>query len=106
MNSGISKYFLLELLAQFSSDFNSSRKRYEEEYKREHVIGMDIHLKTYKAILKELDFSNFIKYKQTQEKKSTLRCASLCGVEFFPHGKRGERGRSAKWISSLGSVYS
>ena len=62
MNSGISKYFLLELLAQFSSDFNSSRKRYEEEYKREHVIGMDIHLKTYKAILKELDFTNFINY--------------------------------------------
>ena len=31
---------------------------------------------------------------------------SLRGVEFFPHGKRGERGRSARWISSLGSVYS
>ena len=42
--------------------------------------------------------------KQTQEKKSTLRCASLRGVEFFPHGERGERGRSARWISSLGSV--
>ena len=46
-----------------------------------------------------------LRYKQTQEKKSTLRCASLRGVEFFPHGKRGERGRSARWISSLGSVY-
>ena len=46
-----------------------------------------------------------LRYKQTQEKKSTLRCASLRGVEFFPHGKRGERGRSARWISSLESVY-
>ena len=43
--------------------------------------------------------------KQTQGKKSTLRCASLRGVEFSPHGKRGERGRSARWISSLESVY-
>ena len=37
-----------------------------------------------------------LRYKQTQEKKSTLRCASLRGVEFFPHGKRRERGRSAR----------
>ena len=44
-------------------------------------------------------------FNQTQEKKSTLRCASLRAVEFFPHGKRGERerGRSARWISSLDS---
>ena len=35
-------------------------------------------------------------YKQTQEKKSTLRCASLRGVEFFPHGKRGEGGGAAQ----------
>ena len=31
-----------------------------------------------------------LRYKQTQEKKSTLRCASLRGVEFFPHEKRRE----------------
>ena len=34
-------------------------------------------------------------YKQTQEKKSTLRCASLRGVEFFPVGKE-ERGGAAQ----------
>ena len=32
---------------------------------------------------------------QTQEKKSTLRCASLRGVEFFPMGKE-ERGGAAQ----------
>merc|ERR1719394_2067927 len=37
---------------EFSSDFDASRKRYEDEYKRDHVLGMDIHLKTYKEILK------------------------------------------------------
>ena len=29
--------------------------------------------------------------KQKQENKCPLRCASLRGVEFFPHGKREER---------------
>ena len=33
--------------------------------------------------------------KQTQEKKSTLRSASLRGVEFFPMGKE-ERGGAAQ----------
>ena len=32
-----------------------------------------------------------VKYKQKQENKCPLRCASLRGVEFFPHGKRGEK---------------
>ena len=36
-----------------------------------------------------------LRYKQTQEKKSTLRCASLRGVEFFPMGKE-ERGGAAQ----------
>ena len=35
-------------------------------------------------------------HKQNEEKKSTLRCASLRGVEFFPHGKRGEREGAAQ----------
>ena len=32
-----------------------------------------------------------------------MRLFPWCRV--FPHGKRGERGRSARWISSFGSVY-
>ena len=36
-----------------------------------------------------------LRYKQTQEKKSTLRYASLRGVEFFPMGKE-ERGGAAQ----------
>ena len=36
-----------------------------------------------------------LRYKQTQEKKSTLRYASLRGVEFFPMGKE-ERGAQRK----------
>ena len=47
---------------QFSSDFDASRKRYEEEYKREHVLGMDIHLKTYKEILKESDSQSYVAF--------------------------------------------
>ena len=43
--------------------------------------------------------------KQKQENKCPLRCASLRGVEFFPHGKRGERGRSACDNSSLVYIY-
>ena len=39
-------------------------------------------------------------------KKRNPPCAApLCVVSSFPHGKRGERGRSARWISSLQSVY-
>ena len=34
---------------------------------------------------------SFYSYKQQQENKCPLRCASLRGVEFFPNGKRGER---------------
>ena len=33
-----------------------------------------------------------LRYKQTQEKKSTLRYASLRGVEFFPMGKEEREG--------------
>ena len=36
-----------------------------------------------------------LRYKQTQEKNSTLRCTSLRGVEFFPIGKE-ERGGAAQ----------
>ena len=48
---------------------------------------------------------NFQWYKQTEEKKSTLRCAPFL---LFSHGEktRHHAKRSiARWISSLGSVY-
>ena len=40
--------------------------------------------------------------KQKQENKCPLRCASLRGVEFFPHGKREERERAQR----LGHLFS
>ena len=45
-------------------------------------------------------------YKQTEEKKSTLRCAPSL---LFSHGEKTRhhaKRRCARWISSLGSIYS
>ena len=42
---------------------------------------------------------DLLTYKHKQENKCTLRYALL--VLSFSHGRRGESGRSAKYISSL-----
>ena len=47
-----------------------------------------------------------LRYKQTQEKKSTLRCASLRGVEFFSPWEKRREGAQRKvdffsWVCLL-----
>ena len=70
------------------------------------VSGRDINqyiATNYIYVTKEIILYNIaIMNKQKQENKCPLRCASLRGVEFFPHGKREERERAQR----LGHLFS
>ena len=70
------------------------------------VSGRDINqyiATNYIYVTKEIILYNIvIMNKQKQENNCPLRCASLRGVEFFPHGKRGERAqRLGQFFSCL-----